>query len=377
MMLGGRGAGKTRAGAEWVRARVEAPQEAQKARRIALIGETYGSARAVMVEGPSGILAVSPPDWRPQFMPSRNLLVWPNGAEATLFSAERPDALRGPQFDAAWCDELAKWRHDEETWDMLQFGLRLGQQPQQVVTTTPRPTKLIKRLLGDSACVVTRAATIDNQANLAPGFVDKIVGRYRGTRLGRQELEGDMIEEMSGALWSRALLDRQRSSAPEKLVTTIVALDPPASIGPKADICGIVVLGLGADGFAYVLDDRSVQGLTPNQWAERVRAAYRDHQAEALIGEVNQGGELVREIVMREAPDIVFEPVRAIVGKLLRAEPVAALYERGRVFHVGVFEPLEDEMCSYAGHGKSPDRLDALVWGVSWIICCPNRRKNT
>ena len=199
MMLGGRGAGKTRAGAEWVRARVEAPQAAQKARRIALIGETYGSARAVMVEGPSGILAVSPPDWRPQFMPSRNLLIWPNGAEATLFSAERPDALRGPQFDAAWCDELAKWRHDEETWDMLQFGLRLGQNPQQVVTTTPRPTKLIKRLLADSACAVTRAATLDNQANLAPGFIDKIVGRYRGTRLGRQELEGDMIEEMSGA----------------------------------------------------------------------------------------------------------------------------------------------------------------------------------
>ena len=167
------------------------------------------------------------------------------------------------------------------------------------------------------------------------------------------------------------MLDRQRSAAPEKLLKTIVALDPPATIGPKADACGIVVLGLGADGFAYVLDDRSVQGLTPQQWADRVRATYREHQAEALIGEVNQGGELVREIVMREAPDIVFEPVRAIVGKLLRAEPVAALYERGRVFHVGNFEPLEDEMCSYAGHGKSPDRLDALVWGVSWLLLRP------
>ncbi len=370
MMLGGRGAGKTRAGAEWVRGRVESAQHG--ARRIALVGETYGAARAVMVEGPSGLLAISPPDWRPKFFPSRNLLIWPNGAEATLFSAERPEALRGPQFDAAWCDELAKWRYDEDTWDMLQFGLRLGQHPQQVVTTTPRPTRLVKRLLGDPACIVTRAATMDNQANLAPGFIEHVVGRYVGTQLGRQELDGDVIDDTPGALWTRDLLDRQRQNASAKLVEVIVALDPPASTGPKADACGIIVIGRGDDGMAYVIDDRSVQGATPSAWSAVAREAYREHQASALIGEVNQGGELVREIVLRDAPDIVFQPVRAVVGKLLRAEPVAALYERGRVFHVGNFDLLEDEMCRYVGHGKSPDRLDALVWGVSWLLLRPN-----
>lgn len=324
-----------------------------------------------MVEGPSGLLAVSPPDWRPQFFASRQLLVWPNGAEARLFSAERPDALRGPQFDAAWCDELAKWRHDEATWDMLQFALRLGAEPRQVVTTTPRPTPLIKRLLGDPNCVVTRSATTDNEANLAPGFLEAVVGRYVGTALGRQELDGELLEDAPGALWQRASLEGLRKSPPQVLVETIVALDPPASSGPTADTCGIIVLARDTQGCAYVLEDASVQGLSPAGWAGVVRSVYRAHSADALVGEINQGGELVREIILRDAPDINFQPVRAIVGKLLRAEPVAALYERGRVFHAGRFARLEDEMCRYAGSGKSPDRLDALVWGVSWLLLRP------
>ncbi len=367
-MLGGRGAGKTRAGAEWVRSQVESDKQGISSRHLALVGETYGAVRAVMIEGPSGLLAISPPDFRPVFYPSRNLLVWPNGAQAQSFSAERPEALRGPQFDAAWCDELAKWRYDEQTWDMLQFGLRLGQRPRQVITTTPRATALVKRLLNDETCIVTHASTHDNHANLAPGFLNTIVARYRGTRLGRQELQGELVEDISQALWARALLDRQRCRSAPKLVTTIVALDPPASSGPRADACGIIVIGRDADGLAYVVDDHSIQGLGPTGWARRVVGAYHDFAADGLVGEINQGGELVREIVLREAPEIIFHPVRAVVGKLLRAEPVAALYERGLVFHVGCFEALEDEMCSYAGQGKSPDRLDALVWGLSWLM---------
>ena len=370
LMLGGRGAGKTRAGAEWIRAQVEHAE--QGARHIALIGETYAAARAIMVEGPSGLMAISPPQMQPRFLPSRKLLIWPNGAQAHLFSAERPDALRGPQFDAAWSDELAKWRHGEETWDMLQFGLRLGAQPRQVATTTPRPNALIKRLLADKNCVVTKASTHDNRANLAPGFVDQIVSRYVGTKLGRQELDGDLIEDDAQALWRPDMLDAYRRASVPRLSQIIVALDPPAGVGPRADACGIIVLGGAPDGRAYILEDATVQGLPPDEWARHVRDIYRAHRATALIAEINQGGELVREIIQRDAPDIAFEPVRAIAGKLLRAEPVAALYARGRVSHVGQFAELEKEMCSYDGSGRSPDRMDALVWGVSWLLLRPH-----
>ncbi len=373
-MLGGRGAGKTRAGAEWVRMQAELPTAEGGCRHFALVGETYGAARAVMVEGPSGLLATAPPDFRPVFRPSLNLLQWPNGAQARLFSAERPDALRGPQFDAAWCDELAKWRYDEKTWDMLQFGLRLGQQPRQVVTTTPRPTALIKRLLADEKCAVSRASTEDNRENLAPGFIEDIVGRYQGTQLGRQELNAELVEEVAQALWSPALLARQQCQHLPAFETVLVALDPPASSGPKADACGIIVMARGVDGHAYVLADETVQGLGPTAWARRVVRAYHDFEADCLVAEVNQGGELVRDIVLREAAEINFQPVRAKLGKIARAEPVAALYERGLVFHRGRFKQLEEEMCHYIGHGQSPDRLDALVWGLTWLML--RRRKS-
>lgn len=224
MMLGGRGAEKTRAGAEWVRGRVEASLPDGGCRNIALVGETYASTRAVMVEGPSGLLAISPPDFRPRLIASRQLLVWPNGAQAQLFSAERPDALRGPQFDAAWCDEIGKWRHDAATYDMLQFGLRLGKQPRQVVTTTPRPSVLIRRLMADPKCLVTHATTYANQDNLAPDFIDQILEQYVGTRLGLQEIEGRLLEEVSAGLWSLALIEKQRCQKPPPLKTIIVAL---------------------------------------------------------------------------------------------------------------------------------------------------------
>ncbi len=370
LMMGGRGAGKTRAGAEWIRSLVEATDPQNARRHIALVGETYGAARAVMVEGPSGLLAIAPPGFRPRFYPSRNLLVWPNGAQAQIFSSERPEALRGPQFDAAWCDELAKWRHDRETFDMLQFGLRLGPLPQQLITTTPRTTNFIKKLLTDPNIVVTRASTIENAANLAPAFLEEIVARYRNTQLGRQELDGELVENTDAALWTPALVDRQRCiQAPpiEKIDEVFLALDPPASIGPKADACGVVVVARhGA--IAYVIADETVRGLGPAAWAAHVVEIYDRYQADALIAEINQGGEMVREIVLRQGAHVHFKPVRAHVGKLLRAEPVVALYERGLVFHVGHFQELEEEMCAYAGHGASPDRLDALVWAVSALL---------
>ncbi len=368
LLLGGRGAGKTRSGAEWVRALVEADDKDSGCRNIALIGETLAAARQVMVEGPSGLLSVSPPYFKPRFYASRNMLIWPNGARAYLFSAMRPENLRGPQFDAAWCDELAKWRYDEMTWDMLQFGLRLGDNPRQVVTTTPKPTALIKRLLADPKCVVTRAGTKANIANLAPSFMKDIVGRYEGTRLGRQELDAELLEDTQGALWNYDLLTRQRCSEVPEFVRIIVAVDPPVGSGPKADACGIIALGLSAQGYVYVLDDCSVQGLSPAKWARRVIDAYHDYEASALVAEINQGGELIRELIIREQPDVNYQAVRATRGKLIRAEPVAALYERGKVFHIGRFDALEKEMCQYDGHGASPDRLDALVWGVTELL---------
>jgi len=368
LLLGGRGAGKTRAGAEWVRYRANLTSGPEASRQIALVGETLGAVRQVMVEGPSGILAVSPASERPRFYASRNLLVWPNGARAYMFSAERPQSLRGPQFDAAWCDELAKWRHDQATWDMLQFGLRLGTKPQQVVTTTPRPTPLLKALLKDDQCLVTKSSTSANRANLAPSFMRDILKRYEGTRLGRQELEAELLDDGQAGLWNVALLDRQRCQAAPTLEHVIVAVDPPVGSGPRADGCGVIILGKGKDGSAYVIGDYSSQGLSPRAWARKVAQAYDEFNADLLVAEVNQGGELIRELVLSEAPHITFRAVRARRGKLVRAEPIVALYERGFVFHVGNFEKLEEEMCRYDGHGASPDRMDALVWGVTEML---------
>jgi phage terminase large subunit-like protein len=363
LVLGGRGAGKTRAGAEWIRGLVADGE----AGRIALIGETLGDVREVMIDGPSGLCAIG--GARPRYEASRKRLLWSNGAVAQAFSASEPESLRGPQFDAAWADEVGKWRYAEAAWDMLQFGLRLGARPRQVVTTTPRPTAILKRLLADETCAATRASTYANRANLADAFFRTVIARYEGTRLGRQELDAELIEDNPDALWSRETIDGMRVRKPPELVRVVVAVDPPATSGPNADECGIVVAGVAEDGRAYVLDDRSMGGLTPLTWASRAAKAFRDHEADRIVAEANQGGEMVSTIMRQVMPAAPLRLVRATRGKRLRAEPVAALYERGLVAHVGALARLEDQMCDFVpGTGKSPDRLDALVWALTDLM---------
>lgn len=374
LILGGRGAGKTRAGAEWVRgvALGRPPFAARPVERIALIGETLTDARAVMVDGPSGLLAIHPRSERPLYTASRRELVWPNGAIAQLFSADDPESLRGPQFGAAWSDELAKWRYAEASWDMLQFCLRVGEAPRQVVTTTPRPIPLLKRLLADPHTAVSRAATRANAANLAPAFLSAVVGRYEGTRLGRQELDGELIEDRPDALWQRPAIERQRVAEAPALTRIVVAVDPPVTSGPRADACGIVAAGTGADGRAYVLADATLQGAQPCGWARAAVALYDRLEADCILAEVNQGGELVAEMLRQVSPGVPVRMVRAMRGKYLRAEPVSALYERGLVSHVGGWPELEDQLCNFGEGGlpggASPDRLDALVWALSELM---------
>lgn len=373
LMLGGRGAGKTRAGAEWVRAVALAERSGfMPPPRIALVGETLVDARSVMVEGVSGLLGVHPPEETPVYEPSKRLVTWPNGARAQLFSADDPESLRGPQFDAAWCDELAKWRKPQATWDMLQFGLRLGSAPSQVVTTTPRPVPLIKALLADPRTAISRVGTAANAANLAPRFLEAIVGKYRGTRLGRQELDAELLEDRPDALWPRALIERCRIGEPPRLRRVVVAVDPPVSSGARADACGIVVAGLALSSQGVVLDDRTVQGLSPAGWARAAIAAFHAHEADAIVAETNQGGELVESVLRQVDASVPVRPVRAMRGKWLRAEPVAALYEQGLVAHLGSFPELEDEMADFGPEGlsggKSPDRVDALVWALTALL---------
>jgi phage terminase large subunit-like protein len=385
LLLGGRGAGKTRAGAEWVRALAlgcdsdaDGPIDGHKEPpRIALIGETEHDVREVMIEGVSGLLSVHADNERPQWQPSRRRLEWANGAVAQVFSADNFEALRGPQFHAAWLDELAKWKRAEDAFDMLQFGLRLGRRPRQVVTTTPRPTALIKRLIADPSTAVTHAGTIANAYNLAPAFLDTVLARYRGTRLGRQEIDGDVVEERADALWSRALIEAARVDAAPPLVRVVVAVDPPASSGKRADACGLVAAGRAGDGTLYVLADETAAGLSPHGWANKAVALWRRLQADALVVEVNQGGEMVRAVIAEADAGVPVTPVRAHRGKYLRAEPVAQLYEQGRVKHAGCFPALEDEMCDFGpdglSSGRSPDRLDALVWAVSSLSFAAGR----
>jgi phage terminase large subunit-like protein len=384
LVLGGRGAGKTRLGAEWVRALVlgDDPDFLASHGHIALVGETEHDAREVMVEGVSGLLAVHPRWERPVWTPSRRRLEWKNGAVAQTFSAEDPDSLRGPQFSAAWCDEIAKWRHAEATFDMLQFGLRLGVRPRQVITTTPRPIDLLKRLIADPATAVTRATTQDNAFHLAPAFLDTVVSRYAGTRLGRQELDGEIVEERPDALGSRAAIEaaRLRGASPEvpPLARVVVAVDPPASSREGADACGIVAAGVTDAGDAYVLADDSAGGLSPAAWASRAVMLWRRLEADTIVAEVNMGGEMVRAVIAECDPAVPVIAVRATRGKRLRAEPVAALYEQGRVRHAGTFPALEDEMCDFGldglSSGRSPDRLDALVWALTALCLGPKGR---
>ncbi|KFI31658.1 ATP-binding protein [Haematobacter massiliensis] len=382
VIMGGRGAGKTRAGAEWIRSEVEGarPLHPGRSRRVALVGETLEQVREVMVFGESGILACSPPDRMPVWEATRRRLVWPNGAVAQIFSAHDPESLRGPQFDCAWVDELAKWRKASDTWDMLQFGLRLGDQPRQVVTTTPRNVGVLRDILRNGSTTVTHAPTEANRAHLAASFLSEVRARYAGTRLGRQELDGLLVDEAEGALWTAITLDRARLRELPALTRVVVAVDPPVTGHGGSDDCGIVVAGVVAEGppqdwRAVVIEDASVSAASPDRWARAALAAAERHGAERVVAEVNQGGDLVESLLRSIDPLVPFRAVRASRGKAARAEPVAALYEQGRVRHMPGLDRLEDQMCrmtaqGYEGRG-SPDRLDALVWALTELMIVP------
>jgi phage terminase large subunit-like protein len=370
IIMAGRGFGKTRAGSEWVRSIAEVNPQA----RIALVAATYAEGRAVMVEGEAGLLAIAPPKQRPVYEPSLRRLRWPNGARATLYSAEDAEGLRGPQHSHGWCDELAKWPQAESTWMNLELGLRLGEAPQVCITTTPRPVPLLKQLLLRKAAIVTRGRTADNAANLPRSFLRNVKAHYDGTYLGRQELEGELIDDLPGALWTRALLARCHVRHAPPLVRVVVGVDPPVSSGDKADACGIVACGVDADGKAYVLADMSVQGASPDGWARAVARCSAAVSADKVVAECNNGGELVSAVLHQVAPALPVTLVRAAHGKVARAEPIAALYEQGKVFHAGHFPQLEDELCglgvggAYQGPGRSPDRADALVWALTTLM---------
>ncbi len=381
VILAGRGFGKTRCGSEWVRSMVcgPTPLAKGKASRVALVAETAADARDVMVEGQSGVLGVHPKAFRPQYEPSKRRLTWPNGATATLFNATEPDQLRGPQHDLAWCDELAKWRYAQETWDMLQFGLRIGDHPQQLITTTPRPIVLLKKVMADPRTVVTRGSTFENSVNLAKPFLDNIKAKYEGTRLGRQELEAEVLDDVPGSLWTREILDKTRRKRTDKLPDmqrVVVAIDPAGksqetAISEGTAETGIVVAGIGVDGRGYVLDDQTCS-LSPNGWARRAVASYDLYKADAIVVETNQGGDMVKMAVSSVRDTVPVIEVHASRGKVTRAEPIAALYEQGRISHVGAFAEMEDQMVLFTPLGvageTTGDRVDALVWALTELF---------
>ena len=382
VIMGGRGAGKTRAGSEWVRTEVEGagPLDAGRSRRVALVGETIDQVIAVMIEGESGILKCSPPDRRPEWQASKKQLLWSNGAVAQVFSAHDPNSLRGPQFDAAWVDELAKWPKAEQAWDQLQFGLRLGENPRQVVTTTPQNVAVLKDILKHPSTVMTHAPTEANRAYLAASFLEQVRDRYAGTTQGAQELDGLLLEDAEGALWTTAMIEAGRITEVPRLQRIVVAVDPPVTGHGKSDECGIVVVGAMTQGptqhwQAVVLADCSVKGASPDQWARAAIAAMDRFGADRLVAEVNQGGDLVEGVIRQIDPLVPYRAVRASKGKSARAEPVSALYEQGRVSHVRGLAALEAQMLQMTRHGYvgkgSPDRVDALVWALTDLIVEP------
>jgi predicted phage terminase large subunit-like protein len=368
--MAGRGAGKTRVGSEWIKTHAEDRDRAGQ--RIALVARTAADVRDVVVEGESGILAVSDPKWRPEYEPSKRRLTWPNKTQATTYTADEPNLLRGPQHHIAWCDELASWKGlgnkpEDNPWDQLMFGLRLGDKPQVVATTTPRPKKLIRELLKDSTCVVTRGSTYDNLGNLAEPYAKRIISRYEGTTSGRQEIHGELLDQLPGALWWHSLIDEHRVRETPDLKRIVVGIDPSVTNNADSDECGIIVAGSaghGAESHLYVLDDYSLRA-SPSGWASEAVRALREHDADRLIAEVNQGGDMVEETIRNVDAGVPYAAVRASRGKLTRAEPISAMYEQGRVHHLGAFPELEDQMCNYLPGDASPDRMDALVWALT------------
>lgn len=375
LLLAGRGFGKTRTGAETVRDAVENRGYS----RIALVGPTAADVRDVMVEGESGLLAISPPWNRPVYEPSKRRVTWPNGAIATCYSADEPERLRGPQHDFFWADEVAAWRY-KEAWDQLMFGLRLGHDPRGVATTTPKPKALVRELLSSPTVHTTRGSTYDNSANLADAFLDTILAKYEGTTLGRQEIHAEVLDETPGALWTRELLQGTRiDTMPSGLevVRIGVAIDPAVTNSDTSDETGIMAGVLGEDGHGYLIEDASLRN-TPMKWAQAAIELYHRRNADRMIGEVNNGGDLVETVVRQIDADVSYKPVRASHGKYARAEPIAALYEQHRIHHVGHasnYSQLEDEQCNWMpGIGWSPNRMDALVWLFTELMLGPDGR---
>ena len=366
LLQAGRGFGKTRAGPEWVSAMARAVPKA----RIALVGATIEDARKVMVEGPSGLIAVAraaePVVWRP----SSGELRFASGASAQVYSAAAPEKLRGPEHHFAWADELAKWSAPA-AWDNLAMGLRLGERPRVLVTTTPRANALMRAVASGADTVVTRGRTHDNR-HLPDAFVRAMEASYGGTRLGRQELDGELVEDVAGALWPRALIERQRTTRAPELIRVVVGVDPPAGVG--GDACGIVAAGVGRDGHGYVIEDASVTGASPDRWAKAVAACAERVRAERVIAEANQGGAMVEQVLRAAQATLPIRLVHATRGKAARAEPIAALYEAGRVWHARAFPALEDELAGlvagggYEGPGRSPDRADACIWALTALL---------
>lgn len=365
LILAGRGWGKSRTGAEWIQA------AHKKYRRIHLVGRTAGDVRDVMVEGPSGVCSITSGKDRPKYSPAKKRLQWDNGSIALLFSSDEPESLRGPQCEAFWGDEVCAWRYVQECWDQLMMGFRLGSNPRGIVTTTPKPLKLVKRLLQDPTVAVTRGRTYDNIANLAPAFIDQVIKPYEGTRLGRQELEGEVVDDLEGALWSAVNIHEHRvDAAPDDLERVVVGVDPGTSDNEESAETGIIIVAKGKDGHAYVLADRSIKG-SPDTWARTAVTAYHAYSADKLVAETNQGGAMVESTVKTVDPSVNYKGVHASRGKVTRAEPIAALYEQGKVHHVGAFAKLEDQQCSYVPGMTSPDRMDALVHALTELMLTP------
>lgn len=363
LILAGRGFGKTRTGAETVRIWKEDNPI------IHLIARTAADARDTMVEGESGILACSPSYDKPLYEPSKRRLTWNNGAKAILYSAEEPDALRGPQCYKAWADETASWKYDQDTWDMMQMGLRLGDNPQCIVTTTPKPTKLIRGLVKDSNTHLTKGTTYENKANLASAFFDFVLKKYEGTTLGRQELEAEVLEDIEGALWKMKTIEDNRVDKLPDLIRIVIPIDPAATSKSDSDETGIVPVGVDANGIGYVLDDLS--GIyTPNKWAGIAINQYNKYKADRIIGEANNGGDMIETIIRNIDSTVAYQKVWASRAKQTRAEPIAALYEQGKVKHYGNLSELEVEMTTWdATEGsKSPNRIDSLVWGLTHLM---------
>lgn len=388
LVMAGRGFGKTRMGSEWVRSLAHRHPGC----RIALVAETAADARDVMIKGDSGLVACDPTLSIDDWSPTNRCLTWPNGSKAWVYNATEPDQLRGPQHHFAWVDELAKFQYMQATWDQLIFGLRLGDVPKVLVTTTPRPLPLIKKLVAQESTgkvYVTRGATLDNKDNLATSAVQAMYDTYAGTRLGRQELNGEILEDMPGALWNMEVISNARiteQNSPTQYDRIYVAVDPAASSNDKSDENGIVVVGLArdADGYArgYLLEDGSLKG-TPQDWATRAVKLYRKYEADKIIAEKNNGGLMVEHTIKSVDRSVPVELVHASRGKIVRAEPISSLYEQGRIHHVGIFDKLEDQMCSFTidnirnDNTGSPDRVDALVWGFTKLFDKISGRRRT